>query len=49
MKDNTNVVVRPQADGTVEYDVRLPEPDMTQTVKLVVNRGKGDEVYTEEG
>ena len=49
MKEETKVVVRPQADGTTEYDIRLPEPDMTQRVQLVVNRGKGEEVHTEEG
>lgn len=42
-----DIRVRPQPDGTTLYDIPIPKPDVKQTVTLIVNRGKGDEVHTE--
>ena len=44
-----DVIVRPQEDGTVLYDIPIPKPDVAQQLTIVVNRGKGDEVHTEKG
>ncbi len=43
-----DVIVRPQADGTTLIDVPIPKPDVRQEVTLIVNRGKGEEVHTEQ-
>jgi hypothetical protein len=43
-----NIRVRPQDDGTTLYDVPVPLPEVRQEVKILVNRGKGDELNIEQ-
>lgn len=44
-----DIIVRPQPDGKVLYDIPVPKPEVMQEVKIVINRGKGEEVHTEKG
>lgn len=44
-----DIRVRPQEDGTTLYDIPIPKPEIGQTIKIVVNRGKGNEEHTEQG
>lgn len=44
-----DIRVRPQPDGKVLYDIPIPKPEIMQEVKIVINRGKGEEVHVEKG
>lgn len=35
-------------DGTTDYKIPVPKPEVGQTVTFIVNRGKGEEVHTEQ-
>lgn len=49
MEKEPKVIVRPQKDGSTEYDIPIKKPNVLQEIKIVVDRGKGKEQHTEKG
>jgi len=44
-----DIIIRKQPDGTTEYDIPVPLPNVQQEMIIIVNRGKGEEVHKEQG
>lgn len=49
MNDKRETVVRKTEDGRTAIDIPLPINDIGQSVSIVVDRGKGEEVHNEKG